>query len=154
MWQNGQLSCNLLSYREDNWFSFPLNFILAQFKFIPAEFKYRRYAMVRNGLKIHFRTLTKTKARRRMFSLCNIRKISKFVYQYPTWVWVYGTYCPCFLSSLFASRPTPAPSKHLLPSTPTSTQQAATLWYVSRAVLLLEGDVATIDPDKWKCCHT
>jgi hypothetical protein len=29
-----------LSYQEDNWFSFSLNFILAQFKFIPAEFKY------------------------------------------------------------------------------------------------------------------
>jgi hypothetical protein len=37
-----------LSYQEDNWFSFSLNFILAQFKFIPTEFKYRRYAMVKN----------------------------------------------------------------------------------------------------------
>ena len=37
----GPLSC-----QEDNWFSFSLNFILAQFKFIPAEFKYRRYTMV------------------------------------------------------------------------------------------------------------
>ena len=37
-----------LSYQEDNWFSFSLNFILAQFKFIPAEFKYRRYTMVKN----------------------------------------------------------------------------------------------------------
>jgi hypothetical protein len=31
-----------LSYQEDNWFSFSPNFILAQFKFIPAEFKYHK----------------------------------------------------------------------------------------------------------------
>ncbi len=37
-----------LSYQEDNWFSFSLNFILTQFKFIPPEFKYRRCAMVKN----------------------------------------------------------------------------------------------------------
>ncbi len=37
-----------------------LKFILPQFKFIPDEFKYRRDS---NGLKLHFRTLTKTDAR-------------------------------------------------------------------------------------------
>ena len=47
-----------LSYQEDNWFSFSLNFILVQFKFIPAEFK-----------KIHFCTLTKTDARKGMISM-------------------------------------------------------------------------------------
>ncbi len=49
-----------LSYWEDNRFSFFLKFVLLQFKFIPAEFKYRRDS---NGLKIQFRTLTKTEAR-------------------------------------------------------------------------------------------
>ncbi len=49
-----------LSYWEDIFFSFFLKFVLLQFKFIPAEFKYRRDS---NGLKIQFRTLTKTDAR-------------------------------------------------------------------------------------------
>ncbi len=49
-----------LSYWEDNCFSFFLKFVLLQFKFIPAEFKYRRDS---NGLKIQFRTLTKTDPR-------------------------------------------------------------------------------------------
>ena len=42
-----------LSYWEDNCFSFSLKFALAQFKFIPAEFKYGRDG---NGLKINFCT--------------------------------------------------------------------------------------------------
>ncbi len=41
-------------------FSFFLKFVLAQFKSIPAEFKYRRD---RNGLKILFHTLMMTDAR-------------------------------------------------------------------------------------------
>ncbi len=49
-----------LSYGEDNCFSFFLKFVLLQFKFIPAEFKYCRDS---NGQKIQFRTLTKTDAR-------------------------------------------------------------------------------------------
>ena len=39
-----------LSYSEDC-FSFSLKFVLTQFKFIPAEFKYRRDS---NGLNIPF----------------------------------------------------------------------------------------------------
>jgi hypothetical protein len=46
--------------KEDDCFSVSLKFILAQFKFIPDEFKYRRDS---NGLKLHFHTLTKTDAR-------------------------------------------------------------------------------------------
>ncbi len=59
----------ILLYWKDNCFSFSLKSILAQFKFIPNEFKYRRDS---NGLILHFRTLTKTDARihaKSMFSI-------------------------------------------------------------------------------------
>ena len=49
-----------LSYWENYCFSFSLKFVLTQFKFIPAEFKYRRDS---NSLKFHFHTLTKTDTR-------------------------------------------------------------------------------------------
>jgi hypothetical protein len=49
-----------LSYWEDIYFAFSLKFVLAWFKCIPAEFKYRRDC---NGLNIQFCTLTKTDAR-------------------------------------------------------------------------------------------
>ena len=56
-------------------FSFSLKFVLTQFKFVPTEFKHPRDS---NGLKIHFRILTKADSRihsKSMF-LC----IFKFAY--------------------------------------------------------------------------
>ena len=50
----------LLSYWEDNCFSFSPKFVLAQFKFIPAEFKYHRDS---NGLKINLHTPTKDRCK-------------------------------------------------------------------------------------------
>jgi hypothetical protein len=48
-------------------FSLFLKFVLAQFKSIPAEFKYHRDS---NGLKILFHTLTRTDARIHFKGMC------------------------------------------------------------------------------------
>jgi len=55
-----------LSYQEDNWFSFSLNFIHAQFK---IHSRWIKISQICNGLKIHFRKLTNTDARKGMFSM-------------------------------------------------------------------------------------
>ncbi len=67
-----------LSYWEDNCLSFFLKFVLLQFKFIPAEFKYRRDS---NGLKIQFWYTDEDRRKNTFHKLCFY--VSMFAYMSP-----------------------------------------------------------------------